>query len=185
MAIVRQTIFGVAVLLLAMPLLNSLHAHFGLGPPPASALILIGGSVVTCFVGAGVIGVVCGMDVKAGRGVRAMLAAALSVGWSGLVCSVVIPFYGSTIVDHLTGEATATAFRERGALLGRAQDAYGGVREGRGGQVARETAGEAFDRAKELARSGAARLPAMSLLFWTLIGPPLGAAFEAARARRR
>jgi hypothetical protein len=85
----------------------------------------------------------------------------------------------------MTQEVAVTALRERGDLVGRAGEAYSGVREGRGGQVARETAGAAIDQAKNLALRGAARLPAMSLLFWTLIGPPLGAAFEASRARRR
>lgn len=184
-AIVRQTIFGVLVLALALPLVNALHARFGLGSPPASALILMGGSVLACFIGAGIIGAICGSGVKAGRGPGALLASVLSLGWSLLVCSIVIPFYGSMIVDHITQDAAMTALRERGALFDRAKDAYGGVREGRGGEVARSTAGEAVSRSVEMAKKGAARLPAMSLLFWTLIGPPLGAAFEAARARRR
>lgn len=184
-AIVRQTIFGVLVLVLAMPLLNALHARFHLGAPPTSALILIGGSVLACFIGAGLIGVACGAGVQSGRGASAVLAWVLSLGWSLLVCSVVIPFYGSTIVDHMTQEAAATALRERGALLGRAGDAYSGVREGRAGQVARETGGEVLSRGGEMLKKGAERLPALSLLFWTLIGPPLGAAFEAARVRKR
>ncbi len=183
-AVVRQAAFGLIVLLAAMPLLNALHARFGLGAPPASAVLLMGGSVLACFVGAALIGVLCGLDLKAGRGTRAVVAAAMSVGWSGLVCSVVIPFYGSTIIDHVTEEATTTAFRERGALLDRGGDAVDGVRAGRGGQVARATAGEALDRAEEVGKSGLARLPALSLLFWTLIGPPIGAAFEASRAKR-
>ncbi len=184
-AIVRQSIFGLLALALAMPLLNSLHAKFGLGPPPTSAIVLMGGSVLACFVGAGFIGAFCATGAKASRTASAILAWVLSLGWSLLVCSVVIPFYGSTIVDHLTEEATMTALRERGALVDRAGDAIDGVRAGRGGQVARDTAGEALSRTATLAESGLARLPALSLLFWTLIGPPLGAAFEAAAVRKR
>ena len=184
-AIVRQAIFGVLVLLLALPLVNAMHARFDLGSPPTSALVIIGGAVLACFIGAGLIGAFCGGGVKAGRGPGALLAAALSFGWSLVVCSVVIPFYASSIVDHLAQDAAMTAVRERGQLFDRARDAVGGVREGRGGEVARSTGGEAVSKSLELAKKGAARLPALSLLFWTLIGPPMGAAFEAARARRR
>jgi hypothetical protein len=49
-AIARQTIFGVIVLFLALPLLNWLHGslreRFGLGPAPFSALAMMGIAVL-------------------------------------------------------------------------------------------------------------------------------------------
>ena len=187
-AIARQTIFGVLVLFLAIPLLNVLHnalrERFGLGPPPASALIMMGVSVLVCFIGAGLIGVLCGGAMR-GRGVAALVAALGALVWSGLVCSLVVPMYASSIAEGAATEAALSGVSDPRALYGRARDAVGGVREGRAEDVARNTASEFVGRGRDAALRAAARVPAVSLLLWTLIGPPLGAAFEAAKARRR
>jgi hypothetical protein len=186
-AIIRQSIFGVLCLALALPLLNALHNRFGLGAPPTSALVLIGAAVLICFTGGGIIGVFAGGGARAAKHSISALPIAVfgALIWSILVCSATVPFYGSMIVDHLTHEVTSTAFRERGQIIDRTRQGIEDVRGGRSGELASRTAGQAWRKSKDLASSGAAQLPALSLLLWTLIGPPIGAAFEARRAMRR
>jgi hypothetical protein len=93
--------------------------------------------------------------------------------------------YITSIAESAATDAASWNRDAAGAVYSRARDAIGGVREGRAGDVASNTVSEVGNRGKEALLRGAARLPALSLLLWTLIGPPLGAAFEASKARRR
>jgi hypothetical protein len=184
-ALFRQTIFGILVVALSLPLVRVLHERFSLGPPPASVLVLMGLAVMSTFWGAGAIGALWGAGNRRGSMGAPILAALLSLGLSLLVCGVVVPTYGGMVADHLLQEGATGVLRDRGRLLGQARESYDDVRSGRSREITRDLSGEALNRGKSLVRSGAARLPALSLLLWTLVLPPLGAAFEARRASRR
>lgn len=182
-AIARQLFVGMLIVVVSLPLLWALHGAFGLGNPPLSGVLLLGGSVVAAFAGGGVIGYLLGAG---GRNTGSVpLAALCGLLWGGSVCALAVPFYGQMIVEHLMHEGTSLAWRERGRVVERAGDAAREVRAGRARQAAEKTAGEAWTTAKNMALSGAARLPALSLLVWALLGPALGAAWECRRAARR
>lgn len=183
-AILRQTVFGVICLVIALPLLNALHNRFNLGSPPISAIIVIGVAVLICFIGGGIIGVLSG-DASRRSAAAIPIALVGALVWSAIVCSIAVPTYGGMIVDHIAQDAAGTAFRERGQIIDRTRQGIADVRGGRSGELASRTLNEGLEKSKELALAGAARLPALSLLLWTLIGPPIGAAFEARRAMRR
>ena len=184
--IIRQSFFGLALLFVSLPLLRGLHNRFSLGAPPTSALLLIAICVLIIFIGAGMIGAFSGSSAKASNGAVPMLIAlALSLGWGLLVCSIVVPFYASSVVDHMTQSVALDAVRDRGAVIDKTRGAYDAVRSGKTGEFVGENRDIAWTKSKALLSEGAARLPAIGLLAIAVIGAPLGAAFECWRARRR
>jgi hypothetical protein len=188
-AVIRQFVFGLVVLALALPLLRWLHDRFNLGPPPTSAVVIIGAAVLICFVGGGVIGALCGSAGSRGKGISTPLAVVFALGWSLLVCAGAVPYYATSLLESAAKDVAGAALRERGALYGSAKETVGGVRDGRAREAAekaaRDTAGLAWDATKKAAVDKFAHVPALSLLLWTLVGPPIGAAFESAKAKRR
>ena len=182
-AITRQLFFGLFAVVVSLPLLWSLHRTLGLSEPPLGAVLLLGGSVLAAFLGGAVIGHLLGAVRRHAGDVP--LAALCGLLWGGCVCAFVLPAYGSLVVDNLTHESALVAVRERGRILERAGEATRDVRAGRAHEAASKAAREAWATAKGVALSGAAPLPALSLLLWAFFGPALGAAWECRRSARR
>lgn len=133
-AVVRQTLCGLLAVLVSLPVLFALHRAFGLGSPPISGLLLLGGAVVLAFASAGLLGAMLG----AARG-TAGVAGLLGLGLGALLCFAVAPFYGSIVLDGVTRDATSMVWAERGrvtdaarnAVSGRAENAISSARRGR------------------------------------------------------
>ena len=138
------------------------------------------------FIGAAIIGAFSGSSAKARNGaVPVLIALALSLGWGILVCSAAIPFYASSVVDHMTQSVALDAVRDTSGMIDKTRGAYDAVRSGKTGEFVGENKDIAWTKSKTLVREGAARLPAIGLLAIAVIGAPLGAAFECWRARKR
>ncbi len=213
-AVVRQTFLGAFLVLLSLPFLWILHRGLGLGNPPISGILLLGGAVILAFAGAGAIGA----SVGAARG-NALVAGVLSLLLGGIISAGAAPFYGSIILDDLTREGAGMVWAERdritggasNALTSRAGETFDAARQGRlrdqlsklqseaqsaassqtrdsALQKAKGVAGELASLGKQkgvdLLKSGVARASAFALLFWTILGAPLAGIFEAKRARR-
>ncbi len=213
-AMVRQTFCGAILVLLSLPLLWILHRALGLGNPPLSGILVLGGAVVLAFAGAGAIGA----SVGAARS-NALLAGLLSLLLGGAISAGAAPFYGSIIVDDLTREGAGMVWAQRdlitggasNALTSRAGETLDAVRRGElrdqiskaqrdlqnsvspqvrdsALQKIKEAAGELASLGKEKSvdfiKSGVARSSAFALLIWTILGAPFAGIFEAKRARR-
>lgn len=213
-AAARQGLFGLLAVVVSLPLLFALHGAWGLGAPPASGLLLLGGAVVLAFAGGGIIGAVVGASRSS-----AGLAALFGCGLGLLLCVAVAPLYSTLVIDGLRRDATDAVLGTRGGLEGTARDAavQGAsetVRAAREGRVRErlaalqqqareamtpEARAAAAQRARELAsqfaatgktrgiglfKAGVARLSAFALLLWALVGPPFCAARECRRVRR-
>lgn len=179
---------GLLAVLVSLPVLNGLHGLARLGPPPASGVLLLGASVVLAFALGGLIGAL--VASAAGRRYRsagcgpAALAALAGLALGGLICSVTLPMYTSSVVDALTREGAQAVYAQRRGALDAAKDAAGTVLRERRLPDAPDLPGAgqtAVNEALRLARNGAARLPALVLLGWILLGPALAAGVEARR----
>ena len=167
--IVRQVVFGLVVVVLTLPLLSLAQRAIGLGTPPRGGVLLLGASVVLACVSGGLIGTTIGAAARARRSNGGVLLALLAgLVWGGVLCSIIAPLYLESALEALAREGAGALWRERSAVLNQETGVQGAV-----------------ERAKTLARSGAGRLPVLSLLFWTLLGSAIAGAFEARRAIRR
>ena len=167
--IVRQMVFGFAVVVLSVPLLWIVQRAIGLGTPPHGGVILVGASVVVAWASGGVLGMIIGAATRARRFNGGLLIAILAgLVWGGALCGVVVPLYLESALEVMAREGAGQVWQQRDALLNR-------------------TIGlaDAFELAKTLAWSGAGRLPVLSLSVWTLIGPAIASWLEARRALRR
>lgn len=165
----RQTVLGLALVLLSLPLLALAQRAIGLGSLPGSGVILIGASVVFACVSGGLVGMTIGAAARARRFPGGLLLALLAgLVWGGLLSAAVAPFYLESALEALAREGAGQLLRDRRALLNRET----GLRY-------------ILEAGKTLAWSGAGRLPVMSLLIWTLVGPAIAGGIEARGARRR
>ncbi len=214
-AILRGLLTGLLLVLVSLPVLFTFHAALGLGSPPISGLLLLGGTVAVALVAANMAGVLLGESR-----VNPLLAALVGLVIGGFACSIAAPFYGSMVVDGMTHDAMGLAWNERGSIVQGTRDAVSGgasdsasqaldaAREGRlreelarwqqeaqnattptarqnAAQRARAVAAQLTPKGLAVLKSGAARLSAFSLLLWAILAPPLSAAFECRRASRR
>jgi hypothetical protein len=167
--LVRQTMFGLVLLVLSLLVLGLVQAAIGLGAPPRGGVILVGASVVFACVSGGVLGMTIGAAARTRRFNGGMVIALLAgLVWGSVLCTMVAPLYLESALDAVVRQGAGELLRERRALLNRDT----GLRY-------------AVEAAKTLAWSGAGRLPILSLLVWTLLGPAIAGAFEARWAMRR
>lgn len=184
--VIHQTIFGLVSVLVSLPILNALHGSLGLGTPPRGGVTLLGFAILFAWASGGALGALIGESGRRARGLNTSFLAGLAgLLWGVVLCAFVAPLYAQSVVDDVTRQVAtqtaSTAFRERGRLLDRARD----VRAGKGGAVASEAFSSAKKSALEIARSGAARLPSLAMLFWVLLGPAIAASIESRKAARR
>jgi len=165
----RQTVFGLVIVVLSLLLLGVAQRAMGLGTPPRGGVILLGASVVFACVSGGVLGTTIGGAARARRfNGAALIALLVGLVWGGVLCAVVAPVYLQSALDAITRQGAGQLLRERRALLNRET----GLRY-------------AVEAAQTLAWSGAGRLPILSLLVWTLLGPAIAGSLEARWAQRR
>ncbi len=167
--LVRQTMFGLVLVVLSLLVLGLVQAAIGLGAPPRGGVILVGASVVFACVSGGVLGMTIGAAARTRRFNGGPLIALLAgLVWGSVLCTMVAPLYLESALDAVVRQGAGELLRERRTLLNRDT----GLRY-------------AVEAAKTLAWSGAGRLPILSLLIWTLLGPAIAGGFEARWARRR
>jgi hypothetical protein len=202
-AITMAAFCGLGVLVVALPLLVLVHRAFQLGNPPLDGVLVLGGSVVLCFVLAGVMGHFMGTS-----GNRPALAALLGLLLGITNGFLVAPIYAGMVVDGLTRDATGLVWSERqgiesavrGVASTHGTQAWNAMREGRlqqqlgeyRKQAAEATTSEgraaALNKANELGaqmaliaktkgiallKMGIARALAFTLLLWAVVGSPI------------
>lgn len=208
----RQATSGLIVVTLSLPLLWMFSHAVGLGAPPLDGVLLLGGSAIAAWAAGGFLGAAVGSGARGVRAGGAPTIAALAgLVLGGAVCFTVAPFYAQSVVEGVTREAAADVWEKRDELLARAHQAAtkaapdiarnpARARESardaenlktqaaRLSSQAREIAGRAaigaLSTTEKLALSAVARLPAMTLLIWALLGPAIAGFLEARRAAR-
>lgn len=171
MSVVLWALAGALVVAASLPILGALSGAVGLGPPPVGGVFLLGTTVVLGWASGALVGALIGRGSgrRAGCGALAAAAAAgLVLG--GVLCALVLPLYTQSVVDGLARESARLAAAQGRTVL-------------RDRRLPPTSA--AVEAAQQLARNGAARLPALSLLGWALVGPALAAGIEARRAARK
>lgn len=164
-------VIGLAAVLVSLPVVWALSRAAGLGAPPVGGVLLLGAGVVLAFAGGGLLGAALGsVGGRNQGGIRALGGAFAGLLWGGALCAVVAPIYAQSALDGLTRAGAALVYEQRDMVLGERR---------------LPEAPEAVEAAKRLARGGAARLPALALLGWTLCGPALAGAVEARRHAAR
>ena len=180
--LLRATLVALLAVLVSLPLLFWLHSHFELGAPPISGIVLLALGVICACAGASFLG--WGIARVMGRRASGVLAALAGFVWGVMITFSVASFYGGMVVDEATHTATMSAIANRDRIAQSALETLEQARAGHASKAA-ENAGYKFrDGAVDVAIRGAAKLPAMSLLAWALLAPPLLGAFECRRARR-
>lgn len=205
---------GLAVIALSLPILFLVHRAFQLGNPPIDGVIVLGSSVILCFVLAAAIGTVLGNSQT-----NSLLAALLGLALGSTTCFVVAPIYAGMVVDGVTRDATGMIWSERDSIESAARgitsthgaQTWNAVREGRlqeqlaqyrkqaeeantpegraaASQKATELATQAAligkTKAIALLKAGVARALAFTLLLWALLGSPIVAAVSCSKAKR-
>lgn len=173
-AVARQTLIGLLAVAASVPLLFGLSHMLGLSRPPLGGVALLGGSVLAAFAGAGLLGALLGLGGGLSRRWLGPTAALLGLTYGIFLCSAVFPFYTDDLVDQMTerGSEIATEKVDAGHLdkvLDHPADIVDQVTEA----------------GSKLLQEGAASLPALALLGWTVLGPALAAPLEARLARKK
>ena len=161
-AALRQTVFGSVAVAVTWPAMLAVHRAFHVGMPPVNALLLLGASVLVSFSVGGLIGAGLAQKVRPGRWLRPA-AALLGLVWGLALCSLVLPWYTDQVMEQLTDSGTEQAVAKIGTVAANLNSAPN----------------QLWDVAGKLTEEGAAQIPALLLLGWTLIGPALAAPWEA------
>ena len=182
----RQALFALFLTAISLPLVQAIHRHFGLGAPPLWGLVLLSATLLLGFVGAACIGTFVGQSSTFGHrtGRKTVIAALLASLWGLVLLGAAVPFYASTVVEHLTNSSTSIIWQERDQIWTRGRDAWQQFNQGKGEEVARQAAQETLNKSKSVAYTGLASLPALGILLWVLIGAPIIGAWECRRASR-
>ena len=136
--IFRQAMFGMALVVVSLPILFLAHNAMGLGKPPLPGLILLSATVVISMAIAGAIGAAIA-KAKGDLVVAGVIGLVLGL----IVCTVVAPVYGGIIIDNLTRQATVAV---AGTVIGQDPETF-----------AREKAIDAGKQTLSAARAGRLR----------------------------
>ncbi len=167
--IVRQTVFGLVVLVPSLLVLGAVQRVIGLGAPPASGVLLVGSSVIFACASGGVLGMTIGTAARTRRlNAGPLLALLAGLGWGCVLCGTIAPLYIEYALEATLREGVGQVVRERDMLLNR-----------------ESRVPYAVDAVKTLALRGSGRLPVLSLLVWAVLGPSVAGGLEARRALRR
>ncbi len=180
--LVRAAIVALLAILVSLPLLFWLHSHFQLGKPPLNGIVVLSLGVMAACMGAALLG--WGLARLGGKRASGTLAALAGFVWGVALTFSLASFYGGMIAEDATRDAAVTALANRDRIAQTASETIEQARSGHASKAAVDGALKFGDGAKDVAIRGAAKLPAMGLLVWALLAPPLLSAFECRRARR-
>lgn len=169
----------------SLPVVRLIHDHFGLGVPPFNGVVILSFGVVAAFLGAGIGGALLGIFAKQTRAPISLLAAFGGLIWGLATVMWLVPTYGGIVVDDIASSGASIVWRDRNDLIPRGKSAIEAFQKGQREQATRTALQPYADDVKNVAIQSAAKLPALSILGWALIGPPLLAAWECRGARRR
>lgn len=169
-AVVRQSCLALVAVVITLPFVWALHRAVGVDAPGTASVVLLGASVLVAFAGGGLLGAALHEFGRTGQWKRnragGWIAALGGFLFGSLVCITAASFYGQIVLEDVARQGASLAWSRRDQLVD-------------------QTRSVATQAAKELAGRGAARLPVLLLLVWTLLGPTLGAALEYRLAARR
>lgn len=183
--VIRGVGWSALAIALSLPVVRLIHDHFDLGVPPLNGVVILSFGVVAAFLGAGIGGAMLGLFAKQTRGPLSLLAAFGGLMWGLATVLWLVPTYGGMVVDDIASSGASIVWRDRNDLIPRGKSAVEAFQKGQREQAARTALSPYADEAKAVAIKGVAKLPALSILGWALIGPPLLAAWECRGARRR
>lgn len=175
----RALVLGLVAVGLSLPLVFSLHSHFDLGAPPLNGLWTLGIGVVGAFVGAAMLGVWAATFRAPG-----VVAAVFGLVWGVALAFWLGSFYTRLVLREATPRAVSRTELNRERIASARHETPEQARAGHASREAARAGVEFSDDAHAGAIKGAARLPALGLLGWVLLVPPLLCAFECRRAKR-
>lgn len=159
-AALKAALFGILAVAISLPILWIIHGAFGLGNPPLTGILVLGGTVVLSFALAGVLGAYIGSN----RG-NPLVAALLGLALGITACAVAAPLYGSMVAEGLARDAAGLTLglnpdqslegAAKDFALGQAGEAFQAAREGRLRERISDLQKQARDATTPAAREGA------------------------------
>ncbi len=179
--LLRAALLGTIAIGICFPIIFALHSHFELGEPPSNGLWALGVGVIGAFVGA----VCLGLLISSWRGGRASgtLAALGGFVWGVMLALWLSSFYGGLVSKTALHHAQVLSQQNRERI---SQSPGETIEQANAGHASRDAAlaGLEFsDDARQATIQSSARLPALTLLVWVVLVPPLLSAFECRRRR--
>ncbi len=174
----RAALLGAVLVMVSLPLVFAVHAHFELGAPPSNGLWALGLSLIAIFVGAAWIGLFVGCSRASGT-----LAALFGGAWGIALTLLLASSYSQMVSRPAFQQATELNEQNRQRIE---QSSHETPEQARAGHASKDAAlsGARFSEdARDATIGGTAKLPAMLLLMWTILIPPALSAFECRRAR--
>jgi len=171
-------------LILAIPLIKAVHHVFHLENPPFNGLVLLSFGIVICFLGAAIIGMICGSFSERNPASMKALAAFLGLAWSLTMALWMFPTYAGMVVDDLTRQSAVIVFNERENLIPGTKSAIQAYQDGKMNDVTRENGRKILEHSGTLAVRGLSGLPAILMFGFALFGAPLVGFWECRRAQR-
>lgn len=170
---------------LAVPLIGAVHKALHLSTPPFNGVVLLGIGIIICFVGAAVIGAVCGSFSERNPASMKSVAAFLALGWSLATALWMLPTYAGLVVDDLTRQSAVIVINERGSIVPGARSAVESFKDGTINEETQKNGAKILSHSKDLAIEGVSRLPAILIFGFALIGAPLVGFWECRRVQRK
>jgi len=171
-------------LVLAIPLIKTVHQVFHLDNPPFNGLVLLSFGIVICFLGAAIIGMACGSFSERSPASMKALAAFLGLAWSLTMALWMFPTYAGMVVDDLTRQSAVIVFNERDNLVPGTKSAIQAYKDGKLNDETRKNGTKILAHSQDLALRGLSGLPAILMFGFALIGTPLIGFWECRRALR-
>jgi hypothetical protein len=180
----NSLIWSAFSLALALPLIRTVHSLFNLENPPFNGLVLLGCGIIICFMGAAIIGAICGSFSVRNNGSIKWLAAFLGLSWSLATALWMLPTYAGMVIDDLARQSAVVVLNERGSIVPGTKSAVEAFQTGKLNEETRKNGVKIFSHSKEIALQGVSRLPAILMFGFALIGTPLVAFWECRRVLR-
>jgi hypothetical protein len=171
-------------LALAIPLIRGIHSLFNLSNPPFNGLVLLGCGILICFLGAAIIGTICGSFSERNTTSIKWLATFLGLGWTLATAFWMLPTYAGMVVDDLTRQSAIIVINERGSIVPGTMSAVEAFKHGKINDETRKNGTKILYHSKDLTIQGVSRIPAILMFGFAIIGAPLVAFWECRRVLR-
>ncbi|BCM92969.1 hypothetical protein IAD21_04853 [Abditibacteriota bacterium] len=179
--LLRAALLALLAIGISFPIIFWLQSHLELGSPPSNGLWALGVGVVGAFVGAVLLGLVIG-SWRGGRP-SGTIAALGGFVWGVALTLWLSSFYGGLVSQEAVRQSRSLAEQSHERL---AQSPGETIEQSRAGHASRDAALAGLDfsnDARNATVQSSARLPALTLLIWVILIPPLLSAFECRRTR--
>lgn len=182
--VLRGLLLSALVLLVSLPMVNFIHRHFGLGAAPFNGLFLMFFALITAFVGAAMVGALSGIYTPSHKSFTPWVTLGGLV-WGFGVLLWFVPCYAGMVADDIVRSSATYVLHNRNDIVPRAQSAIEAFQQGQTDKTKKVFMDSAAASASAIGMRTASQVPALLVLSWAILVPPLLAVWEYRLARQR